>query len=56
MEINKKISLNQALTMANHHKNVLQTTNVDCKPLAWLYNWECLCYYNQIIINRSRKK
>lgn len=56
MEVNKNVSLKDALKMSKHHESVLRTTDVDHKPLAWLYEYECLCYYNSIIINRNKKQ
>lgn len=55
MEVNKNISLKDARKMSKYHENILRKNDVVWKPLAWLYEWECLCYYNSIIINRTKK-
>lgn len=50
-----KITVTEARKRAKYHGALVRSSNFDITTPSGRYDWECLNYYNGIIIRGSRK-
>ena len=49
------VTVGEARKKVKYHEKMVQSPNFDINSTSGRYDWECLNYYNQIILTKGKK-
>ena len=50
-----KVTVGEARSKVKYHEKMVQSPNFDINTTSGRYDWECMNYFNQIILTKGKK-